>query len=52
MTSRLVVMNVGSKQGVKRGMPFQVIRGGKIVGSVASSTSGENLRRLHSRSSF
>ena len=30
----LVVMNLGSKQGVKVGMPFQVIRGEKIVGSV------------------
>lgn len=30
----LVVMNLGSKHGVKVGMPFQVIRGGKIVGSV------------------
>ena len=30
----LVVMNLGSKQGVKIGMPFQVIRGDHIVGSV------------------
>jgi hypothetical protein len=30
----LVVMNLGSKQGVKVGMPFQVLRGDKIVGSV------------------
>jgi len=30
----LVVMNVGAKQGVKIGMPFQVIRGDHIVGSV------------------
>lgn len=30
----LVVMNLGSKQGVKVGMPFQVIRGEKLVGSV------------------
>jgi septal ring factor EnvC (AmiA/AmiB activator) len=30
----LVVMNIGSKQGVKIGMPFQVIRGDHIVGSV------------------
>jgi len=30
----LVVMNIGSKQGVKVGMPFQVIRGDHIVGSV------------------
>ncbi|EDY22366.1 hypothetical protein CfE428DRAFT_0491 [Chthoniobacter flavus Ellin428] len=30
----LVVMNIGTKQGVKVGMPFQVIRGDHIVGSV------------------
>jgi hypothetical protein len=30
----LVVMNLGSKQGVKIGMPFQVIRDDHIVGSV------------------
>jgi hypothetical protein len=30
----LVVVNLGSKQGVKIGMPFQVIRGDHIVGSV------------------
>jgi len=30
----LVVMNVGALQGVKIGMPFQVIRGDHIVGSV------------------
>jgi hypothetical protein len=30
----LVVMNLGTKQGVKIGMPFQVIRGSKIVGNV------------------
>ena len=30
----LVVMNVGSKQGVKLGMPFQVIRAGKLIGNV------------------
>jgi hypothetical protein len=30
----LVVMNLGSNQGVKLGMPFQVIRGDHIVGSV------------------
>jgi hypothetical protein len=30
----LVVMNIGAKQGVKIGMPFQVIRGDHIVGSV------------------
>jgi hypothetical protein len=30
----LVVMNIGAKQGVKLGMPFQVIRGDHIVGSV------------------
>jgi hypothetical protein len=30
----LVVMNIGSKQGVKVGMPFQVIRGDHIVGNV------------------
>jgi hypothetical protein len=30
----LVVINLGSKQGVKVGMPFQVIRGDHIVGSV------------------
>ncbi|MEP6671639.1 MAG: hypothetical protein ABJF10_20920 [Chthoniobacter sp.] len=30
----LVVMNLGAKQGVKIGMPFQVIRGDRIVGSV------------------
>jgi len=30
----LVVMNIGAKQGVKVGMPFQVVRGDHIVGSV------------------
>ena len=30
----LVVLNVGSKHGVKVGMPFQVIRGSKVIGSV------------------
>ncbi|MEI9892751.1 MAG: hypothetical protein WDN28_02245 [Chthoniobacter sp.] len=30
----LVVLNLGTKQGVKIGMPFQVIRGDHIVGSV------------------
>ena len=30
----LVVMNIGAKQGVKIGMPFQVIRGDHIVGLV------------------
>lgn len=30
----LVVMNIGARQGVKIGMPFQVIRGDHIVGSV------------------
>ncbi len=30
----LVVMNLGSKHGVKVGMPFQVIRDDKIIGSV------------------
>jgi len=30
----LVVMNIGAKQGVKIGMPFQVVRGDHIVGSV------------------
>ncbi|MEA3210104.1 MAG: hypothetical protein QOE70_3161 [Chthoniobacter sp.] len=30
----LVVMNLGSKQGVKVGMPFQVIRGDHIIGAV------------------
>jgi hypothetical protein len=30
----LVVMNIGAKQGVKIGMPFQVIRGDHIVGIV------------------
>ena len=30
----LVVLNVGSKHGVKVGMPFQVIRGAKVIGSV------------------
>jgi len=30
----LVVMNLGTNQGVKLGMPFQVIRGDHIVGSV------------------
>jgi len=30
----LVVMNIGTKQGVKVGMPFQVIRGDHIVGNV------------------
>lgn len=30
----LVVMNIGTRQGVKVGMPFQVIRGDHIVGSV------------------
>ena len=30
----LVVMNLGSQHGVKVGMPFQVIRSGKLIGSV------------------
>ena len=30
----VVVMNIGSSQGVKAGMPFQVIRGKKSIGSV------------------
>lgn len=30
----LVVMNLGSKHGVKVGMPFQVIRGDRLIGSV------------------
>lgn len=30
----LVVINLGAKQGVKVGMPFQVTRGQKIIGSV------------------
>jgi hypothetical protein len=30
----LVVMNLGEKQGVKVGMPFQVLRGEKLIGSV------------------
>jgi len=30
----LVVMNLGSKQGVKVGMPFQVLHGDHIIGSV------------------
>jgi hypothetical protein len=30
----LVVMNLGSKHGVKVGMPFQVIRGEKLIGSI------------------
>jgi len=30
----LVVINLGTKHGVKVGMPFQVIRGKKIIGSV------------------
>lgn len=30
----LVVLNIGTKQGVKVGMPFQVIRGEHIVGTV------------------
>ena len=30
----LVVINLGSKHGVKVGMPFQVIRGERIIGSV------------------
>ena len=29
-----VVINLGSKQGVKVGMPFQVRRGGKIIGTI------------------
>jgi len=30
----LVVMNLGTKHGVKVGMPFQVIRGARLIGSV------------------
>jgi hypothetical protein len=30
----LVVINLGSRQGVKVGMPFRVMRGGNVVGSV------------------
>jgi hypothetical protein len=30
----LVVMNLGSKQGVREGMPFQVTRAGKLIGKV------------------
>jgi hypothetical protein len=30
----LVVINLGSKQGVREGMPFQVVRGEKIIGRV------------------
>lgn len=30
----LVVINLGSQQGVKIGMPFQVIRGDRLIGSV------------------
>ena len=30
----LVVMNVGLKHGVKLGMPFQIVRNGKLIGSV------------------
>jgi cell shape-determining protein MreC len=30
----LVVMNLGSKQGVREGMPFQVIRGDKLIARV------------------
>ncbi len=30
----LVVMNLGSRHGVKVGMPFQVIRGDRLIGSV------------------
>ena len=30
----LVVMNIGSKHGVKVGMPFEVIRGDKLIGAV------------------
>jgi len=30
----LVVINLGSKQGVRVGMPFQVIRGGRLIGNV------------------
>jgi uncharacterized protein YoxC len=30
----LVVMNIGTRQGVRIGMPFQVLRGNHIVGSV------------------
>jgi hypothetical protein len=30
----LVVMNLGSKHGVKVGMPFQVIRGNRLIGSI------------------
>ena len=30
----LVVINLGSKQGVREGMPFQVVRGEKIIGKV------------------
>jgi hypothetical protein len=30
----LVVINLGSKQGVREGMPFQVIRGDRLIGEV------------------
>ena len=30
----LVVMNIGTKHGVKVGMPFEVIRGEKLIGAV------------------
>ena len=30
----LVVANVGQKQGVKVGMPFQVLRGDQLIGTV------------------
>ena len=42
----LVVMNLGSKQGVKVGMPFQVIRGEHIVGSVRVVDVREKSRAL------
>jgi hypothetical protein len=30
----LVVINLGSKQGVRNGMPFQVLRGGRLIANV------------------
>jgi cell shape-determining protein MreC len=49
----LVVANVGRKQGVKMGMPFQVIRGDEVIGlirvvNVRDSISGAVIQSLES----
>ena len=49
----LVVVNLGSRQGVKVGMPFQVIRGDSAHRQRARRRCPrENRRRSHSKSKF